>query len=137
MSEVKCRLKKSKFEIIGPVRFSKPLGYIVRNYLVGLCEASLPERIDQDNALAARSSTAHPIMIYFLFLQHDDRGGLLVLFETEYSWYYYEKILHSMRAFDSNAGIKSRYIGLFIPGRKEFLREVPFLEGGFEQTHLG
>ncbi|MEM2321397.1 MAG: hypothetical protein QXS79_05925 [Candidatus Bathyarchaeia archaeon] len=131
LSEVRCRLEKSKFEIRNPVEFSEPLGYM-RNYLAGLYGESLPESIDRDNALAVRSSTVHPTMIYFLFLQRNDRGGLLILFETEYSWYSYEKILHSMRAFNKNAGIKSKYVGLFIPSQRELLMEVSFLEG--EQT---
>ncbi|MEM1515241.1 MAG: hypothetical protein QXH24_04235 [Candidatus Bathyarchaeia archaeon] len=64
-------------------------------------------------------------MIYFLFLQRDENGGLLILFETRHSWYSYEKVLSSMRSFERNAGIKSKYIGLFIPSQETFLMETP------------
>ncbi|MEM1674548.1 MAG: hypothetical protein QXN24_04010 [Candidatus Bathyarchaeia archaeon] len=47
-----------------------------------------------------KSSTVHPTIICFPLLQHDDVSGLLLIFETERSWYNYEKILESIYAFE-------------------------------------
>lgn len=123
LSEVARRLEKNKFVIFDPAIFREPIDSM-KDYLVRTCGALFPENINHINAIAAKSSTVHPPMIYFLFLQYNENGGLLILFETKDSWYSYEKVLHSMRAFDRNAGIKSRYIGLFIPDQKSFLIET-------------
>lgn len=120
LGEVRVRLEKSRFEVVDPSIFMIPIDYM-RKCLTDACGVTLPESVNYNDSLAVKSSTVHPTMIYFLFLQRDDVSGLLLIFETEHSWYSYEKILESIRAFERNAGIKSKYIGLFIPSRKVFL----------------
>lgn len=133
LSELKRRLEKNKFVIVNSKEFSEMIDY-VKDRLTSFANIILPERIDYSNAIAARSFTVHPTMIYFLFFQHDDKGGSLFLFETMDSWYSCGKILHSMRAFDRNAGIRSKLIGLFIPSRRVFLKGAQLLED--ESEHL-
>ncbi|MEM0010610.1 MAG: hypothetical protein QXT84_02825 [Candidatus Bathyarchaeia archaeon] len=127
LSEVKHRLEKNKFVIVNSKELGEMVDYL-KDRLIPLANLILPERIDYNNAIIARSLTVHPTMIYFLFLQHDDKGGSLFLFETVNSWYSCGKILHSMRAFDRNAGIRSKFTGLFIPSRRVFLKGAQVLE---------
>lgn len=127
LNEVKWRLMKNKFEVVGLTELNELIDY-VKSYLAHFPDLALPQYIDSNNAIAARSLTVSPTMIAFLFLQCNDRGGVLVLFETEYSWYSYEKILHSMRAFNRNAGIRSKFIGVLLPNKGLFLTEIMLSE---------
>lgn len=131
LDEVRARLERSRFEILDPI---KAMGQIdlVRRCLGELCPTLLPAGASYARAFVARSSTVRPTMIYFIFLQLSERGGLLVLLETKYSWYKYEKILYSMRAFNRNAGIKSEYVGLLIPEQKAFLTGLTIPENEFQ-----
>lgn len=59
--------------------------------------------------LVMRSSAEEgPTKIIFVLLEKDKRGGEIILIETKDSWYNYEKILSSLRAYCKNAGIKLR-----------------------------
>jgi len=47
-----------------------------------------------------------PTKIIFLVWEKNEEGGEIVIIETRDSWYSYEKILYSLKAFGKNAGIK-------------------------------
>ena len=59
-----------------------------------------------EKALAVKSATVEPAMIYFLIVEEHEVGGKIVLIETKHSMYNYNKILTGMRAFGAYAGIK-------------------------------
>ncbi|MBS7641188.1 MAG: hypothetical protein QXJ19_05550 [Candidatus Bathyarchaeia archaeon] len=72
----------------------------MRKCLANACGVTLPEGVNYNGFLTMKSSTVHPTIICFPLLQHDDVSGLLLIFETERSWYNYEKILESIYAFE-------------------------------------
>lgn len=47
-----------------------------------------------------------PTKIIFLLSEKNERGGEMIIIETKDSWYSYEKILSSLRAYCKNAGVR-------------------------------
>lgn len=102
---IRGRLKRT-FQFIPANDLVDILGEVKKRLKIKY-EVSLPKDLTKD-AIAMRSLAVDPAMMYFLLLSRDEKGGVLILFETVHSWYTHEKILTSMRAYCKNAGIRCR-----------------------------
>ena len=100
--EIKDRLNKT-FQFIPPESLLKVLDQ---------------SELSDKPSIAMKSLSSKIPMIYFLLVQEDEKGGKVVVFETTHSWYSYEKVISSMRAYCRNAGIRCKL--LYVRGVKKF-----------------